>query len=97
MSAENLAIVIAPSVMPYRDINSIRFKNHIKIVELLIQNASIIGTIPANIREKLLYSQRSVSSSSIETRSVSNNSEHGQGSAIISKNRRSRKFKIQLI
>ncbi|XP_034475469.1 uncharacterized protein LOC117782555 [Drosophila innubila] len=53
MSAENLAIVIAPSVMPYRDINSVRFKNHIKIVELLIENASMIGTIPACIREKL--------------------------------------------
>lgn len=94
MCAENLAIVIAPSVMPYRDINSIRFKNHIKIVELLIQNANIIGTVPANIREKLLYSQAQVSSA-IQTRSVSNNNEQGQGSAIISKNRRSRKFLIE--
>ncbi|XP_017953639.1 uncharacterized protein LOC108649139 [Drosophila navojoa] len=53
MSAENLAIVIAPSIMPYRDINSVRFKNHIKLVELLIKNSNIIGTIPAHIKEKL--------------------------------------------
>ncbi|XP_023169549.2 rho GTPase-activating protein 18-like isoform X2 [Drosophila hydei] len=53
MSAENLAIVIAPSVMPYRDINSVRFKNHIKLVELLIKNSNIIGTIPSYIKEKL--------------------------------------------
>lgn len=95
MCAENLAIVIAPSVMPYRDINSIRFKNHIKIVELLIQNANIIGTVPPNIREKLLHSQAQVSSSAIHTRSVSNINVQGQGSAIISKNRRSCKFLME--
>ncbi|XP_034112057.1 uncharacterized protein LOC132797684 [Drosophila nasuta] len=53
MSAQNLAIVIAPSIMPYRDINSVRFKNHIKIVEMLINNASVIGNIPERIQDKL--------------------------------------------
>ncbi|XP_023033987.1 rho GTPase-activating protein 11A [Drosophila willistoni] len=53
MTAENLAIVLAPSIMPYSDLNSLRFKNHIKVVQLLIHHANHIGTIPTNIREQL--------------------------------------------
>lgn len=83
MSAENLAIVIAPSVMPYRDINSVRFKNHIKLVELLIKNSNIIGTIPSYIKEKL----KNTSNSQQTKKSGGVNC-----SAIKSKMRRSRKY-----
>ncbi|XP_017847673.1 uncharacterized protein LOC108603399 isoform X2 [Drosophila busckii] len=74
MSAENLAIVISPSVMPYRDINSIRFKNHIKLVELLIQNANLIGTIPMHIENQLQITVLRADASQTPKRKVNDNS-----------------------
>ncbi|KAI8116915.1 hypothetical protein FF38_02963 [Lucilia cuprina] len=53
MTVENLAIIFTPSLMPFPNINSHRFKNHVKIVQILIENANAIGTIPKNIENKL--------------------------------------------
>lgn len=92
MSAGNLAIVIAPSVMPYRDINSVRFKNHIKIVELLIENARMIGTIPVTIREKLGNTTTELLSGTVNTRKVKSEC----SSIVKNKNRRSRKYSFDL-
>ncbi|XP_011295969.1 uncharacterized protein LOC105262494 isoform X2 [Musca domestica] len=53
MSAENLAIILTPGLMPFGDINSRRFINHLKVVQILIENANIIGIVPINIAHKL--------------------------------------------
>ncbi|KAM7359856.1 uncharacterized protein ACRADG_001872 isoform 2-T2 [Cochliomyia hominivorax] len=53
MSVENLAIIFTPGLMPFSDINSHRFKNHVKIVRILIENSNLIGVIPKNIEYKL--------------------------------------------
>ncbi|XP_037807379.1 rho GTPase-activating protein gacN-like isoform X3 [Lucilia sericata] len=64
MSVENLAIIFTPSLMPFPNINSHRFKNHVKIVQILIENANAIGTIPKNIENKLQESTVSEKTSS---------------------------------
>lgn len=53
MSIENLAIIFTPGIMPFSDITSHRFNNHVKMVQLLIENAYSIGTIPDCIINKL--------------------------------------------
>lgn len=53
MNAENLAIVFTPGLMPCADIASHRFKNHVKTVQLLIENANDLGTVPAEFTQRL--------------------------------------------
>lgn len=60
MSTENLAIIFTPGLMPFANINSIRFTNHIKVVQLLIENANFIGIVPLSIVNKLRMNPRSL-------------------------------------
>lgn len=53
MTVENLAIIFTPGLMPFPDINSHRFKNHVKIIRILIENSNLIGIIPRSIENKL--------------------------------------------
>lgn len=53
MSIENLAIIFTPSIMPYPNIKSLRFSNHVKIITLLIKNANGIGLLPKSIESKM--------------------------------------------
>ncbi|XP_061399458.1 uncharacterized protein LOC133335169 [Musca vetustissima] len=53
MSTENLAIILTPGLMPFGDINSRRFINHLKVVQILIENANSIGIVPLHISNKL--------------------------------------------
>ena len=53
MNAENLAIVFTPGLMPCTDIASHRFKNHLKTVQLLIENANELGTVPLELTDRL--------------------------------------------
>ncbi|XP_073848474.1 uncharacterized protein isoform X2 [Musca autumnalis] len=53
MSTVNLAIILTPGIMPFGDINSRRFINHLKVVKILIENANTIGIVPIDIGNKL--------------------------------------------
>lgn len=53
MTVENLAIIFTPGLMPFPDVNSHRFKNHVKIIRILIENSNSIGIIPRSIEKKL--------------------------------------------
>lgn len=53
MSSENLAIIFTPGLMPFANINSHRFANHLRVVQLLIENANFIGNVPSSIANKL--------------------------------------------
>ncbi|PSN49230.1 hypothetical protein C0J52_08407 [Blattella germanica] len=63
MDASNLALMIAPNIMPVDDktvINSTsRIAQHSELVQLLIENADLIGCIPESIREKVPGKRRS--------------------------------------
>lgn len=54
MSVENLAIIFTPGLMPFWDISSIRFKNHVKVIQILIENANNIGVLPDSVVDKIL-------------------------------------------
>ncbi|XP_055907243.1 uncharacterized protein LOC129942370 isoform X2 [Eupeodes corollae] len=74
MPVENLAIIFTPGLMPFPDIASLRFNNHVKMVQLLIENAHAIGTVPECIVDKLhiheIFSKTSGKSKSVEALDV---------------------------
>lgn len=53
MSVENLAIIFAPGLMPLSEMIGQRLNYHVKSIQLLIENAFDIGTIPKAIAEKV--------------------------------------------
>ncbi|XP_021923090.1 uncharacterized protein LOC110831423 isoform X2 [Zootermopsis nevadensis] len=57
MDVTNLALIIAPSVMPVEEkivvYGTSRLSHHVEVVELLISNADKIGNLPESIRERL--------------------------------------------
>lgn len=57
MSIENLAIIFTPGLMPFWDISSIRFKNHVKVIQILIENADQIGVLPNSVVDRILEVQ----------------------------------------
>lgn len=52
MTVNNLAIILAPSVMPVKETIQHRLTSHVKVVEFLIENSNQIGVVP----ERLLSS-----------------------------------------
>ncbi|XP_065371031.1 uncharacterized protein LOC135963184 isoform X2 [Calliphora vicina] len=100
MSVENLAIIFTPTIMPFPNINSHRFKNHVKIVQILIENANAIGTIPRSIEYKLqrtsnkLGSEKKLSDNSITgaMKNIVNENGTKSASAKNKKKRRSEMF-----
>lgn len=78
MTIQNLAIVFTPSLMPLTEqFNSIRLSNHVKVIELLIENSEEIGIVPRDIMDQL--------SVTVTTQNTS----HDDGSKSKSKKRRS--------
>lgn len=59
MSIENLGIIFTPGLMPFWDISSIRFKNHVKVIQILIENADQIGILPNSVVDRILEVQES--------------------------------------
>ncbi|KAL5285702.1 ARHGAP11A family protein [Megaselia abdita] len=57
MSVENLAIIFTPGLMPFWDISSIRFKNHVKVIQILIENADRIGVLPDSVVDRIFEGQ----------------------------------------
>lgn len=56
MSVENLSIIFTPGIMPVadqEDFRSQRFKDQVKILEILIKNSHLIGIVPDHIIRKL--------------------------------------------
>lgn len=54
MTVQNLAIVFTPSLMPLTEqFNSIRLSNHVKVIEMLIENSMDIGLVPKEIVDQL--------------------------------------------
>uniref|UniRef100_A0A182LWJ5 Rho-GAP domain-containing protein n=1 Tax=Anopheles culicifacies TaxID=139723 RepID=A0A182LWJ5_9DIPT len=53
MTAENLAIILTPSVMPITESVQQRFNSHVKVLQLLIENSQQIGLIPEVILSQL--------------------------------------------
>ena len=54
MTAQNLAIVFTPSLMPLTDhFNSVRLQNHVKVIEYLINYSTEIGVVPEDIMDRL--------------------------------------------
>lgn len=64
MSVENLAIIFTPGLMPFPNVHSHRFTNHIKVIRILIENANSIGTIPRSINTKLKENSKKLISES---------------------------------
>ncbi|XP_035903817.1 uncharacterized protein LOC118508282 [Anopheles stephensi] len=53
MTAENLAIILTPSIMPTAELVQQRFNSHVKVLQLLIENSQQIGLIPDAILYQL--------------------------------------------
>uniref|UniRef100_A0A182VXF9 Rho-GAP domain-containing protein n=1 Tax=Anopheles minimus TaxID=112268 RepID=A0A182VXF9_9DIPT len=53
MTAENLAIILTPSIMPITESVQQRFNSHVKVLLLLIENSQQIGLIPEVILSQL--------------------------------------------
>lgn len=53
MTVENLAIIFAPGLMPLSEMIGQRLNYHVKSIQLLIENAFDIGTIPKSIADKI--------------------------------------------
>uniref|UniRef100_A0A182SHU9 Rho-GAP domain-containing protein n=1 Tax=Anopheles maculatus TaxID=74869 RepID=A0A182SHU9_9DIPT len=53
MTAENLAIILTPSIMPTTELVQQRFNSHVKVLQLLIENSQQIGLIPDAILYQL--------------------------------------------
>ncbi|XP_052902262.1 uncharacterized protein LOC128309823 [Anopheles moucheti] len=53
MTAENLAIILTPSIMPITESVQQRFNSHVKVMLLLIENSQQIGLIPELILNQL--------------------------------------------
>lgn len=92
MSVENLAIIFTPAIMPFPNINSHRFKNHVKIVQILIENANTIGTIPRSIEYKLQGSSNKLVPEKNSSENMVNENGTKSASAKNKKKRRSEMF-----
>ncbi|XP_023705411.1 uncharacterized protein LOC111863376 isoform X2 [Cryptotermes secundus] len=70
MNVKNLAIIVAPSVMPVEEkivvYGTSRLTHHVEVVELLIRNAGKIGTLLENMFEKLAVNSSAPSLSNEE-------------------------------
>lgn len=53
MTIENLAIILAPNLMPIVEMVQQRLNSHVKVIQLLIENSHQIGVVPDAILEKL--------------------------------------------
>uniref|UniRef100_A0A182R379 Rho-GAP domain-containing protein n=1 Tax=Anopheles funestus TaxID=62324 RepID=A0A182R379_ANOFN len=53
MTAENLAIILTPSIMPITESVQQRFNSHVKVLLLLIENSQQIGLVPEVILSQL--------------------------------------------
>lgn len=54
MTTQNLAIVFTPSLMPLTEqFNSVRLSNHVKVIEMLIENSMEIGMVPLEIVDQV--------------------------------------------
>ncbi|XP_062536550.1 uncharacterized protein LOC134205365 isoform X2 [Armigeres subalbatus] len=53
MTIENLAIILAPNLMPIVEMVQQRLNSHVKVIQLLIENSHQIGVIPETILERL--------------------------------------------
>ncbi|XP_058467888.1 uncharacterized protein LOC131440538 isoform X2 [Malaya genurostris] len=53
MTIENLAIILTPNIMPIAEMIQQRLTSHVKVIQLLIENAHQIGVIPGPLIEKL--------------------------------------------
>jgi Rho GTPase-activating protein 11 len=53
MTKENIAIIIAPNIMPISEMIQQRLAGHVKVIELLIENAHKIGIIPDEMLNRL--------------------------------------------
>lgn len=49
MTVENLAIIFAPGLMPTAQMIGQRLSHHVKVIQLLIENAFNIGIVPKSI------------------------------------------------
>lgn len=49
MSAKNLAIILTPGLMPITENVGTRLTAHVQVIEILIENAHDIGTVPENL------------------------------------------------
>uniref|UniRef100_A0A182Q5S1 Rho-GAP domain-containing protein n=1 Tax=Anopheles farauti TaxID=69004 RepID=A0A182Q5S1_9DIPT len=63
MTAENLAIILMPSIMPIADAIQQRFNSHVKVLQLLIEHSQQIGLIPEFILSQLRDETVSVNAS----------------------------------
>lgn len=52
MTIENLAIILTPNIMPIAEMIQQRLNSHVRVVQLLIENANEIGVIPERLCEK---------------------------------------------
>lgn len=53
MSAKNLAIILAPGLMPLNESYGQRLVSHVQIIEILIDNAHEIGIIPPELLHRI--------------------------------------------
>lgn len=53
MSAQNLAIIFTPGLMPVNENFGQRLKSHVQIIEMLIDNAHEIGMIPLELMNRM--------------------------------------------
>ncbi|XP_065080869.1 rho GTPase-activating protein 11A-like [Ochlerotatus camptorhynchus] len=53
MTMENLAIILAPNLMPIVEMVQQRLNSHVKVIQLLIEHSHQIGIVPETILEKL--------------------------------------------
>lgn len=52
MTIENLSIIFAPGLMPLNHMSEERLNGHVRVISLLIENASKIGVIPEHLLKK---------------------------------------------
>lgn len=53
MSSKNLAIILAPGLMPIIESYGKRLNSHVQVIEILIDNAHDIGLVPAEILNRI--------------------------------------------
>lgn len=53
MSSKNLAIILAPGLMPIIENYGKRLNSHVQVIEILIDNAHDIGLVPAEILNRI--------------------------------------------
>ncbi|XP_055523946.1 uncharacterized protein LOC129717797 [Wyeomyia smithii] len=53
MTAENLAIIFTPNLMPIAEMIQQRLSSHVKVIQLLIENSHNIGVVPETVFDKI--------------------------------------------